>query len=241
MDSCSELNPQNLYAMRPSGKLVKRDLVVIIAIGVFASSIVLSSGLTELAKGEDVGSGILPFSHKGFLYDESSKVEGTGQVSIKGSFDDRAANFDAWMKGTGSINLESLRSMNKIGKMVEFNRKADLVFDGGQLKDRNKLASPLFENGIGASVNVRSNVSHIDNSEIEAVSSINRFNNALKYNTEVAFDGAWAITTTQGWSMNMNRSSQRYSGSFQIQKNIDFNDFGEIEQRSIMQNRCAAN
>jgi hypothetical protein len=227
MDSCLKINPQNLYAMRPFGQLVKRDLVVIIAIGVFASFIVLSSGLTELAKGSDAGSGILPLSHKGFLYDESSKVEGTGQVSIKGSFDDRAANSNAWMKGTGSISLESLRSMNKIGKIVEFNRKADLVFDGGQLKDRNRLASPLFENGIGASVNVRSNVSRMDNSEIEAVTSINRFNNALKYNTEVAFDGTWAITTMQGWSMNMNRSSQQYSGSFQIQKNIEFNDFGE--------------
>lgn len=197
------------------------------AIVVFAAMIMLSSGLIEPANAVDSGSGVQPFSHKGFLYDESSQVEGTGQVSIKGSFADRAANSNTWMKGIGSINLESLRSMNKIGKMVEFNRKADLVFDGGQLKDRNRLASPLFENGIGASVNVRSNVSHVDNSEIEAVSSINRFNNALKYNTEVAFDGTWAITTMQGWSMNMNRSSQQYSGSFQIQKNIEFNDFGE--------------
>lgn len=152
-------------------------------------------------------------------------VEGTGQVSIKGSFADRSANSNTWMKGAGSINLESLRGMNKIGQMVDFTRKTDLVFLGGQLKDRNRLASPLFENGIGASVNVRSNVSHMDNSEIEAVTSINRFNNALKYNTEVAFDGTWAITTMQGWSMNMNKSSQRYSGSFEIQKNIQFNDF----------------
>ena len=213
--------------MRPLGHLVKRDLIVIIAIGVFAATIMLSNGLIGRANAADIGSSIPPISHKGFVYDESSQVEGTGQVSIKGSFDDRAANSNAWMKGTGAINLESLRSMNKLGKMVEFNRRADLVFGGGQLKDRNRLASPLFENGIGASVNVRSNVSHVDNCEIEAVSSINRFNNALKYNTEIAFDGTWAITTLQGWSMNMNRSSQRYFGSFQIQKNIEFKDFGK--------------
>jgi hypothetical protein len=206
---------------------VIRELVATITVAVFVASIMLSSGLIEHAKADDAGSNMLPSSRNGFLYDESSKVEGTGQVSIKGSFADRSANSDKWMKGTGSINLESLRSMNKIGQMVDFTRKADLVFQGGQLKDRNSLASPLFNRGIGVSVKVRSNLSHVDNSETEMIGSINRFNNALKYNTTIAFDGTWAITTMQGWSMNMNRSSQRYSGSFEIQKNIEFNDFGK--------------
>ena len=219
--------PQNIYAMQPLRHLVIRDLVAIIAVAVFVASIMLSSGLIEHAKAADAGSNVLPSSHNGFLYDESSMVEGTGQVSIKGSFADRSANSNNWMKGTGSINLESLRGMNKIGQMVDFTRKTDLVFAGGQLKDRNRLASPLFENGIGASVNVRSNLSHVDNSETEMIGSINRINNALKYNTTIAFDGTWAITTMQGWSMNMNKSSQRYSGSFEIQKNIEFNDFGK--------------
>jgi hypothetical protein len=216
---------------------VTRDSIAIIAtiativLAIFVASIMLSSGLMERAKADDGGSNVFSSAGNGFLYDESSKVMGVGQVSIKGSFADRSANSDGWMKGTGSINLESLRSMNKIGRTVDFVRKSDLVFEGGQLKNRHNLASPLFENSLGASVNVRSNLSHVDNSETEMVRSVNRFNNALEYNTAIAFDGSWAIKTMQGWFMNMNKTSQKYSGSFQIQKNIAFNDFQEKFKR----------
>jgi hypothetical protein len=90
---------------------VIRELVAIFAVAVVMASIMLSSGLIEHAKAADVGSNVLP-SRNGFLYDESSMVEGTGQVSIKGSFADRSANSNTWMKGAGSINLESLNKAN---------------------------------------------------------------------------------------------------------------------------------
>jgi hypothetical protein len=67
----------------------------------------------------------------------------------------------------------------------------------------------------------------VDKSESETVRSINRFDNALSYNTALAFDGDWAIKAMQGWSIGMNKSSQRYTGSFQIQKSINFDDSGK--------------
>jgi hypothetical protein len=165
-----------------------------------------------------------PFAGKGFLYDESSTVRGSGEVSIKGSFHDNAVDSSGWMKGTGSINFESLRNMNKIRQKVEFTQKDDLVFTGGQLKNRKSLSLPQFEKGIGASVSERFNLSHVDKSETNMIRSINRFNNTMSYGTELAFEGLWNIKNMRGWSINMNKSEQTYTGSFQTQKNIDFDD-----------------
>ena len=164
------------------------------------------------------------FANKGFLFDESSTVKGSGDVSIKGSFHDRAVDSSGWMKGTGSINLESLRNMNKIRQKVNFTQKTDLVFSGGQLKNWKSMNLPLFENGTGASVNERFNLSHVDKSETDLIRSINRFNNTMVYDTALAFDGLWDIKNMQGWSIAKNRREQTYTGSFQTQKNIEFND-----------------
>ena len=164
------------------------------------------------------------FADKGFLFDESSTVRGSGDVSIKGSFHDRAVDSSGWMKGTGSINLESQRNMNKIRQKVDFTQKTDLVFSGGQLKNWKSMNLPLFENGTGASVSERFNLSHVDKSETDLIRSINRFNNTMVYNTALAFDGLWDIKNMQGWSIARNRREQTYTGSFQTQKNIEFND-----------------
>jgi len=161
------------------------------------------------------------------LYDESSIVRGTGDVSIKGSFNDRAMDSTGWMIGTGSMNLESLRSMDKNRPMVNFTQKSDLVFEGGQLKGEKILESPLFYGRIGANVYERFNVSHVDRSETDLIRSINRSDNTLAFKEEQAFDGFWALATQQGWSFNRKKSEQRYSGSFQTQKNIEFQDLGK--------------
>ena len=71
--------------------LVKRDAVAIIAIGVFFASILLSAGLTDSAKAAD----------NGMRYDESSLVRGTGDVSLRGNFGDRALDSSGWLKGNG--------------------------------------------------------------------------------------------------------------------------------------------
>ena len=199
-----------------------RYLIAAFSIGVFVALIMLSAGLIEIIKAADDGPNVV-FKGNGFFYDEASKVTGNGHVSIRGSFGDRAAASNGWMKGTGSINLESLRGMKKIGRMVDFTQKTDLAFNGEQLKNINSLSSPLFNKGTGASVHERFNLSQVNKSETDTIRSINRFDNALIYNTTNALEGIWAIKTIQGLS----KSDQRYSGSFQIQKNIELDDSGK--------------
>lgn len=199
---------------------MKRDLIVTISIVVLIALIMLAAGLIEIIKAADYGPNVFLSNGNGLLFDESSKVTGNGHVSIRGSLGARAAASNGWMKGTGSINLESLRGMKKIGQMVDFTQKIDLVFDGGQLKNRKTLSSPLFNKATGASVQERFNLSHVNKSEIDMIRSINWFDNTLIYNTTNALAGRWAIKTIQGAS----KSDQRYSGSFEIQKNIELND-----------------
>ncbi len=194
---------------------MKRNLLGLIVIGVVAIAFV--AGFFCSAKAAD-------HVDKGFLFDESSMVRGSGEVSIKGSFHDHAVDSSGWMKGSGSINLESLRNMNKIGREVDFTQKADLVFTGGQLKNRKSLKLPLFEKGIGASVSERFNLSHVDKSETDMIRSINRSNNSMVYNTALAFEGLWNIQNKQGWSMVLNGRDESYSGSFETQKKIEFDD-----------------
>ena len=159
-----------------------------------------------------------------FRFEESSTVRGSGEVSIKGSFHDTGVDSSGWMKGSGSISLESLRNMSKIRQEVEFIQKDDLVFAGGQLKNRKSMSLPLFENGTGATVRERFNLSHVDRSETNAIRSFDRFNNSMIYDTALAFDGKWDLENRRGWSIYMNRSKQSYSGSFQTQKKIVFDD-----------------
>ena len=165
-----------------------------------------------------------PLEVKGFLFDESSKVSGSGEVSIKGSFQDNAVDSSGWMKGSGSINLESLRNLNKIRQEVDFTQRSDLVFEGGQLKNKKSLRLPLFENGVGATVRERFNLSHVDQSETNIIRSRNGFNNTMLYDTALAYEGLWNIQNLQGWSMVLNGSDETYTGSFQTQKRIEYND-----------------
>ncbi len=222
--------------------LVKRDFIAIIVIGAFFASILLSSVLIDSAKAADDGRNepqLAPTNdldhfvdhntsnYKGMRYDESSVVRGTGDVSIRGSFNNRAADSSGWLKGNGSINLESQRSMSKSRATVNFNQKSDLVFQGGQLISIKSLQSPLFYGGNGASVNEWSNLSHVDKSETDIIRSINRLNNTLVFDTEMAFDGMWDLENQVGSGFSMKKGEQRYSGSFQTQKKIEFIDSGK--------------
>jgi len=197
-----------------------------------AMALALAVGSFFSAQASDYGPNhafkYIPFERhlaaNGFFFDEQSSVTGSGEVSIKGKFKDRAVDSKGWMKGYGSINLESLRSMNKIGSKVDFSSQSDLAFDGGQLKNSKSTKIPFFENGIGASVSERFNLSQVNKSESSIIKSVNRFNNTMSFSTELAFEGLWAIKNMRGWSINMNKSEQIYSGSFQTQKNVQFDD-----------------
>lgn len=221
---------------------MKRDFISIIAMGIFVASMMLLAGLTISVNAADYGlnvpdlvsASVLGHAavHKAslnneFLYDESSVVRGKGDVSIRGSFADRALDSHGWMKGKGSINFESLRSMDKICRIASFTEKTDLTFEGGQLKNRRSLESPLFDRGTGASVDEWFNLSHLDKSEMDTIRSLNRFNNALSYKAELAYEGIWDIKNQQGSLFHIKKSEQQYSGSFQTQKNIEFNDSGK--------------
>lgn len=216
--------------------------VAIIAIAALLSSIFLAAGPISIAKAA-YGEPAMPYqvaakypwqldarrlsSDNGFLYDESSVVRGKGDVSIRGSFSDRALDSSGWMKGSGSISFESLRSMNKIHRMVNFTQKSDLVFEGGQLKNMRSLEAPLFGRRIGAAVAERFNLSHVDKSETDMIRSNNPFDNSLVYKAEMAYEGTWDIKNQQGGLFHAKKSEQQYSGSFQTKKDIEFNDFGK--------------
>jgi len=217
-----ELDQKINYLISPSRFPVKGNLLGLIVMAAVALALAVSFFCSDEAAG--YGPNVHYFADKGFFFDESSTVSGKGEVSIKGSFHDRAVDSKGWMKGYGSINLESLRNMTKVGREVDFIQKADLVFTGGQLKNSKSTRMPLFEKGIGASVSERFNLSHVDKSESNIIRSANRFNNTMHYDTALAFEGLWNIKNMRGWSLNMNKSEQIYSGSFQTQKKIDFDD-----------------
>ncbi len=144
----------------------------------------------------------------GMLFIESSSVRGKGEVSIKDTFKGSALEFNEKMKGNGSISLESLRCIDK--KTVDnFTERKDLVFTGGQLKGHQKVSSPTFHGGMGASVTERFNLSHVDKSETSMVSSASYANNTLAFNTDQAFDGTWNIQT-------------QYAKFYKKIKNVDF-------------------
>jgi hypothetical protein len=166
-------------------------------------------------------------SDQGMLYIESSVVRGTGEVSVKDDFNDNAMGYHGWMKGNGSINMEYQRSIDKNRPMVNFTQRSDLVFEGGQLKGEKSLVSPAFYGGIGASVTERFNVSHVDKSETDMIRSINSSDNTLAFDADQAFNGTWNIKTQYAQLFKKMKGDQQYSGSFETQKNIKFQDTGK--------------
>lgn len=163
----------------------------------------------------------------GMLFIESSVVRGTGEVSIKDAFDDSAMSYNERMKGTGSISLESLRCLDKDSPVVNFTQKRDLVFEGGQLQGVKSMESPAFHGGLGASISERFNLSHVDKSETDMIRSLNSSDNTLSFDTNQAFNGTWNIKTQYAQFFQKIKGDQKYSGSFQTEKKIKFQDTGK--------------
>jgi hypothetical protein len=148
------------------------------------------------------------FANRGFLIDETSMVSGAGDVSVKGKFNDRSVTSKGWMKGSGSISLESLRSINKTGCKVDFYQRLDQVFAGGQLKNCRSMKPSLFEKGIGASLSERFDLSRVYGRETDMMRSENRNNNIMLCETALASEGLWGIKNMRGWSIDINKSEQ---------------------------------
>ena len=165
-------------------------------------------------------------SDQGMLYIESSVVRGTGEISVKDAFNDNALGYNGWMKGNGSINMESQRSLDKNRPMENFTQRSDLVFEG-RLNGEKSLESPAFYGGIGASVTERFNLSHVDKSETDMIRSLNSSDNTLAFNADQAFNGTWNIKTQYAQMFKKMKGDQQYSGSFQTQKKIKFQDLGK--------------
>jgi hypothetical protein len=170
---------------------------------------------------------IAPVSGNGRLFIESSSVKGTGEVSIKDTFEGTAMHYNEKMMGNGSISLETQRSLDRKASVDSFVEKKDLVFTGGNLKGRQTVESPTFDGGMGASVTERFNLSHVDRSETSSVSSASYANNTLDFKTEQAFNGTWNIQTKYAKFFKKIKADQQYRGSFQTQKEIQFQDAGQ--------------
>jgi hypothetical protein len=164
-------------------------------------------------------------SGSGMLFIESSSVKGSGEVSIKDTILGSTMEFNEKIIGNGSISLETMRCIDRSGPVDSFTEKKDLVFDGN-IKGHKTVASPTFHGGMGASVTERFNLSHVDKSETSSVSSNSFANNTLKYKTDQAFDGTWNIQTKYAKFYKKIKADQKYTGSFQTQKDIEFTDAG---------------
>lgn len=187
-------------------------------------STVRSSQMPEQAteRGRAVGP-----SGKGMLFIESTVVNGKGEVSIKDNVDDSAVHFNERMKGNGSINLESEKRIDKSKPGTNFSQKRDLVFGGGVLNGQKSLESPSFDGGMGASITERFNLTHVDKSETDMVRNANYTYNTLAFSTDQAFDGNWNLKTQYAQFYRKMKADQQYTGSFQTQKKIKFDDRGQ--------------
>jgi hypothetical protein len=169
---------------------------------------------------------IAPSGREGMLFIESSFIKGRGDASIKGAIQGSTMAFDEKIIGSGSISQETMRTIDHRGPADSFTEKKDLVFDGN-LKGHKTVASPTFQRGLGASVTERFNLSHLDESQASSVHSYNFANNTLTFKTDQAFDGTWNIQTRYAEPQRKMKTNQWYTGSFQTQKDIKFQDAGQ--------------
>lgn len=167
-------------------------------------------------------------SGQGMLFIESSVVKGEGEVSIRDKVQDNSISFREKMKAKGSINLESIRTLDKSTPEAScFDEKRDMVFSGGQIKGSRIFESPHFHGGMGASVTESFNLSHMDNSEMNSIRSGGSSDNAINFRTDQAFNGTWNIKSQYSRLFTKIKAEQQYTGSFQTEKNITFQDQGD--------------
>jgi len=160
----------------------------------------------------------------GMLFVESTTVIGRGDVSIKNEFREANARYKEELDGWGSIEMQSEKTINKGNPIVNITDSRLLVFDQGYLKGFKVMQSPNFHGGMGASVTERFNATTLEKSESGTISSVNRSENTLLFNTQQAFEGIWGTKTEYSNFNKKIKAKQQLSGTFETQKKITFED-----------------
>ncbi len=174
----------------------------------------------EVAKGEAaVGT-----KKEGMLFVESTTVVGRGDVSIKNEFREDSARYREELDGRGSIEMQSEKMINKGNPVVNITDSRLLVFDQGYLKGFKVMQSPGFHGGMGASVTERFNATTLEKSETGTISSLNRSQHALLFNSQQAFEGIWGTRTEYSNFNKKIKADQTLHGTFETQKRITFKD-----------------
>lgn len=174
---------------------------------------------------EDGGRGKTVESQKnGMLFVESTTVIGRGDISIKNEFREANARYKEELDGRGSIEMKSEKTINKGNPIVNITDCRLLVFDQGYLKGFKVMQSPNFHGGMGASVTERFNATTLEKSETGTISTVNRSENTLLFNTQQAFEGIWGTNTEYSNFNKKIKAKQQLTGTFETQKKITFED-----------------
>ncbi|MDF0590049.1 hypothetical protein [Candidatus Methanocrinis natronophilus] len=160
----------------------------------------------------------------GMLFVESTTVIGRGDVSIKNEFRESSALYREVLDGSGSIEMQSDKKINRGNPVVNITDSRVLVFDQGVLKGSKLMQSPGFHGGMGASVLERFNATTLEKRETGTISSVNRADNVLLFNTQQAFEGIWGTRTEYSSFNKRIKADQRLSGTFETQRRITFED-----------------
>jgi len=160
----------------------------------------------------------------GMLFVESTTVIGKGDVSIKNEVREATARYKEELKGSGSIEMQSEKTVNKGNPIVNITDSRLLVFDQGYLKGFKVMQSPGFHGGMGASVTEQFNATTLEKSESGTISSVSRSENTLLFNTQQAFEGIWGTKTEYSNFNKKIKADQKLNGTFETQKKITFED-----------------
>ncbi len=160
----------------------------------------------------------------GMLFVESTTVVGRGDVSIKNEVREESARYKEELDGYGSIEMQSEKVINKGNPVVNISDSRLLVFDQGYLKGFKVMQSPAFHGGMGASVTEQFSATTLEKSETGTLSSANRSEHTLLFNTQQAFEGLWGTKTEYSNFNKKIKAKQELNGTFETQKRISFED-----------------
>jgi len=190
-----------------------------------------SDVVTEETASKPSSSGSVPSSQEkvqdedeGMYYIESTTVVGKGDVSVDNEFRESSVRFREELDGSGSIEMQSQKLVNKGAPVMNFSDSRLLVFDEGNLKGFKKMVSPRFHDGMGASVTERFNTTSIQKSEVGTIKSLNQSENTLSFDTRQAFEGVWGTRTEYSKFSKKIKTDQELDGTFETQKKITFED-----------------